>query len=222
MTALIACKVCGLVHAVEPLPPRLIARCARCGSILAKYPSPYRLHLTAAFALAALILYAPANIFPILRMEMYGAISENTVWSGCVRLYQSGDHVVALIVFLASIAVPLLKLLGLCYLVIAAKFHVSHWKRPRTRIYQFIDVIGRWAMLDVFVLAILVSLVKLQRLATVVPGKGLLAFTFLAVLTMLATESFDPRLIWNVDDDAGDGLNDECPTTSPCDKEPSR
>jgi paraquat-inducible protein A len=196
MTSVIACKVCGQVHSAEPLPPRAVARCSRCGSLLAKNASPYSLHRTAAFALAALILYAPANLFPIMRMEWRGAVSENTVWSGCVQLYEDGDYSVALIVFLASIVVPLLKLVGLFFLVVAAKFHVSRWRLQRTWIYRFIDAIGRWAMLDVFVMAILVSLVKLQRLANVVPGKGLPAFTAVAVLTILATESFDSRLIW--------------------------
>jgi paraquat-inducible protein A len=195
----VVCKVCGQAHAQgAPLPAGTIARCTRCGSILAKR-TPYSLHLTAAFALSALILYWPANLFPIMRMEMYGATTENTVWQGCVRLWDAGDYVIATIVFLASIVIPFLKLLGLFLLVAAAGLRVTRWKRPRTRMYRFIDAIGRWAMLDVFVLAILVSLVKLQGLATVVPGRGLLAFTAVAIFTILATESFDPQLIWKAD-----------------------
>jgi paraquat-inducible protein A len=201
MPTLIACKVCGQVHLIEPVPPGMIARCARCGSVLEKRMWA-GLHLTAAFALAALILYAPANIFPILRMEMYGTVSENTVWEGCVRLYQSGDYTVAVIVFLASIVIPFLKVLGLFVLVITTKFRMSRRKLGRTRIYQFIDAIGRWSMLDVFVLAILVSLVKLQRLATILPGRGLLAFTSVAVLTILASASFDPQVIWEDEEPA--------------------
>jgi paraquat-inducible protein A len=154
------------------------------------------LHLTAALSLAALILYVPANIFPILRLNMYGATSENTVWDGCVRLFTDGDYVVAVIVFLASMLIPLLKLMGLFFLVTTTKLGITRWKMLRTWIYRIIDSIGRWAMLDVFVMAVLVSLVKLERLATIIPGKGLLAFALVVVFTIFASASFDPQLIW--------------------------
>jgi paraquat-inducible protein A len=103
---------------------------------------------------------------------------------------------VAVIVFLASILIPLFKLLGLFYLVFTAKFGFAQRRRERTWIYKIIDVIGPWAMLDVFLLAILVALVKLGDLATVLPGRGLLAFTAMVVLTILASASFDPKQIW--------------------------
>jgi paraquat-inducible protein A len=138
----------------------------------------------------------PANIFPILRLDMYGASSENTVWDGCVRLFRDGDYVVAVIVFLASMLIPFLKLAGLFILVASTKLNFSRYKLPRTWLFRVIDTIGRWAMLDVFVMAVLVSLVKLQRLATIIPGKGLFAFTAVVVLTILASASFDPQLIW--------------------------
>jgi paraquat-inducible protein A len=194
-TATIACKTCGLVHAFEPLRPGTVAECRRCGSWIAKR-TPDSLHMTAAFTLAALILYVPANIFPILRLNMYGATSENTVWQGCVRLFTDGDYVVAVIVFLASMLIPFLKLVGLFFLVVSTKLHFSRWKLPRTWVYRIIEAIGRWAMLDVFVMAVLVSLVKLQRLATVIPGKGLVAFAAVVVFTVFASASFDPQLIW--------------------------
>lgn len=129
-------------------------------------------------------------------MDLYGARSVNTVWGGVVALYQDGDFLVAAIVFLASIAVPLLKLAGLFLLVGLSWCHVRRFPRARTRLYQFIDMIGRWAMLDVFVLAVLVSLVKLHRLATIEPGRGALAFAAVVVLTILASASYDPQLIW--------------------------
>lgn len=159
------------------------------------------MHLTAAFTLAALILYVPANVLPILRFEMYGAASENTVWQGTARLYRDGDTIVAAIVFLASIVIPFLKLIGLLYLVIAAQFEHRNWQKTRTWIYRVIETIGRWAMLDVFVLAVLVSLVKLQRLGSVIPGQGLLAFSFVVVFTLFASASFDPQLIWEKEEE---------------------
>ena len=194
--AIIACKTCGKVHALEPLPPGTICKCSRCGATISKRTHG-GLHLTAAFSLAALLFYIPANAFPILRIDLYGATQSNTIWSGCIRFYQDGDYVIAVIVFLASMLIPFLKLLGLFFLVATTKLHIFRWKMARTWIYWIIDSIGRWAMLDVFVLAILVSLVKLQRLATVIPGKGALAFSFVVVFTILASASFDPQLIWN-------------------------
>jgi paraquat-inducible protein A len=195
MSDLLSCPFCGQAHSFEPLPTGTVAKCRRCGSTIARH-SGGSLHRTAALALAALILYVPANTFPILRMDFYGATSENTVWQGCVRLFQDGQWVVAAIVFLASILIPLLKLLGLFLLVTSTGARMSRGRTLRTWIFRFIDIIGRWAMLDVFVLAVLVSLVKLQRLATVIPGKGLIAFAAVVVLTILASASFDPQLIW--------------------------
>jgi paraquat-inducible protein A len=103
---------------------------------------------------------------------------------------------VAAIVFFASILTPLLKLLGLFYLVVTTKFKSRRRRLERTWIYRTLEVIGPWAMLDVFLLSVLVGLVQLGRLATVLPGRGLLAFTAVVVLTILATSSFDPMLIW--------------------------
>jgi len=155
------------------------------------------LHRTAAFSLAALILYIPANIFPILHLEIYGAVSENTVWDGVVKFYQDGNYVIALIVLLASILIPLLKLMGLFVLVVTSALPFSRGKQARTWIYKVIDVVGRWAMLDVFVVAIWVAVVKMGQLATVTPGPGLLPFGGVVVFTLLASASFDPQLIWN-------------------------
>jgi paraquat-inducible protein A len=191
----LGCSTCGLMLQIDPLPPGRRAECPRCGSTVSEGPHG-SLRLTAALALAALILYVPANIYPILRMHFYGAYSENTVWDGVVSLAEHKEYFVALIVFLASIVIPVLKLAGLLYLVITARFKLGRRLRDRTRIYRFIDVIGPWAMLDVFLLAILVSLVKLGQIATILPGPGLIAFTAVVVLTMLASASFDPRAIW--------------------------
>lgn len=174
----------------------MVADCSRCGSRMAKR-TPGSLQLTAAFALAALILYIPANTFPIMRYEAFNAVSENTVWEGVLRLYNGGDPTIAIIVFLASILIPALKLLGLFFLVVSIKLRWSRWKVQRAWLYRVIDVVGRWAMLDVFVLAILVSLVKLKGLSTVLPGSGLFAFTAVVVFTLFASSSFDPQLIWS-------------------------
>ncbi len=190
----VLCRSCNLSVQVAPLAPGTRAACPRCGSKISER-KPNSLHRTAALSLAALVLYVPANIYPILRMEFYGMYSESTVWDGCVKLFQDGMWFVAVVVFLASILIPLFKLLGLFFLVVTAKS--MRWQRERTGVYKFIHIIGPWAMLDVFLLAVLVSVVKLEQLATVLPGPGIVAFTCVVILTILASISFDPRLIWD-------------------------
>jgi len=197
---LVACKICGLVQRVGALAPEAQAVCPRCGAVVVEH-KVNTLGRTAAFSLAALMFYLPANIYPILQMELYGAHSENTVLDGCVSLFQHGQRLVAVIVFLASLLIPFLKLLGLFYLVITTRFASRRRRLERTWIYRLIDVIGPWAMLDVFLLAILVALVKLGELATVRPGPGLFAFAAVVVLTILATTSFDPAQIWETPDE---------------------
>lgn len=192
----LSCNTCGLRQLVEPVPPGRIAECARCGGLLAA-GARGSLHATAAFAVAALILYLPANLYPIMRMHFYGAYSESTVWDGVVSLAQHNQWFVAAVVFLASIAIPLLKLSVLLYLVLSTRIGLGRRLRERTRIFRFVDVIGPWAMLDVFLLAVLVALVKLGTIATILPGPGLVAFASVVVFTMLASASFDPKLIWH-------------------------
>jgi paraquat-inducible protein A len=195
MDTTVACKTCGLVQRLGAIGPGLVAECARCATRLHRH-RPDSLSRTAAFSLAALLLYVPANIYPILRMNLYGVRSDSTVWDGCRALFEHGEILVALVVFLASMAIPLLKLVGLFVLVVTTALGSGRRRPGRTWIYRAIDVIGPWAMLDVFLLSVLVALVKLGELATVLPGPGLLAFTAMVVLTILASSSFDPRLIW--------------------------
>jgi len=192
----LSCDACGLTQRVDPLMPGMSAECIRCGSTVATRARGGA-DMTLALTIAALVLYLPANIYPILTMHLYGNDSENTIWDGVVSLMQHDEYFVAAIVFLASIVIPLLKLTGLLFLVWSVKWGKGRRLRGRTRIYQFIDAIGPWAMLDVFLLAILVALVKLGDLARVIPGPGLLAFTCVVVLTMIASQSFDSKMIWN-------------------------
>ena len=191
-----SCPTCGLVQAVEPLRPGTVAECIRCGSFIEARRSERSLEVTAALTLAALILYVPANVYPITKMYLYGAYSESTVWDGVVMLMHSEQWLVAVIVFLASMVIPLVKLAGLLSLVVTARMGWGRRLRSRTQLYKFIDAIGPWAMLDVFLLAVLVALVKLSTWAKILPGPGLLAFSAVVVLTMLASAAFDPRAIW--------------------------
>lgn len=188
----IACETCGLVQQLENVPQQHRARCARCDSVLERHRPDSRVR-TAALALAALCLYVPANIYPIMVMEYMGRHTENTVWGGVKALYKDHMWYVAAIVFVASILVPLLKLAGLFFLVVNRG---QRWQKTRTWIYKAICQIGPWAMLDVFLLAVLVALIRFGRFATVIPGPGIIAFASVVVLTILASSSFDPHVIW--------------------------
>jgi paraquat-inducible protein A len=192
--AVAVCETCGLTQSVPPLGRGSACECFRCGTLL----GVRRLSVAApaAFALAALALYVPANIYPILSLSQHGIYSENTIWDGVIGLMKHDQWFVAIVVFAASMVVPLLKLLGLFFLVTTARLRKGRRLRMRTRIYRFIDAIGPWAMLDVFLVAILVALVKLGDIARVMPGPGLIAFTGVVVFTMLASATFDPKLIW--------------------------
>jgi paraquat-inducible protein A len=189
---LIACETCGLVQQLESAPAHCLVQCARCDSVLQKRHPNSRAR-TGALALAALFLYVPANIYPIIVMEYMGRHTENTVWGGVKALYEDRMWYVAIIVFAASILIPLLKLTGLFFLVLTRG---RRWQKLRTWIYKIICQIGPWAMLDVFLLSVLVALIRFGRFATVIPGAGVIAFTSVVILTILASSSFDPRLVW--------------------------
>src|SRR5262245_20369699 len=143
--SIVSCDTCGLVQQVDPLAPGMVAECIRCGSFVAARRSNRSLHVTAALSLAALILYVPANIYPIMKMYMYVAYSENTVWDGIVFLGKGGQWGVAFIVFMASMVIPLVKLAGLFSLVVTTQMGWGRRLRDRTRLYKFIDVVGPWA-----------------------------------------------------------------------------
>ena len=187
-----ACETCGLVQQVEAIQAGQRAICARCACVLCKHHEDSRTR-TAALALAALLLYLPANIYPIMTMEYMGRHTENTVWGGIKALYQDRMWYVAIIVFAASILIPLLKLTGLFFLVVSRG---TRLQRLRLWVYKLIGWVGPWAMLDVFLLSVLVALIRFGRFATVIPGPGIYAFSSVVVLTLLAAQSFDPRLIW--------------------------
>jgi paraquat-inducible protein A len=189
---LIGCKICGLVQRTPGAADHSVLHCSRCGARLGKSLQAARSR-TAAFSLAALFLYVPANIYPIIIMEYLGREKQNTVWGGVRTLYEDSMWPLAVLVFCASILIPLLKLAGLTFLVLSRG---SRWQGFRTALYKLIVRIGPWAMLDVFLLAVMVGIIRFGSFATVIPGPGILAFASVVVLTMLASASFDPRLIW--------------------------
>lgn len=190
----LSCLTCGLLSRR----PRHLGTpaCPRCGRRLYRR-KPASLLRAWTFLVAAMILYIPANILPIMEMESLLSAQRDTIMSGIVFLWSTGSIPIAIIVFVASIVVPLLKMLALLTILIAVHTGVRVHCEDLSRLYRVLELIGRWSMLDIFVVAILVALVQLQLVATVTPGPGALAFGAVVVLTMLATMSFDPRLIWD-------------------------
>jgi paraquat-inducible protein A len=190
---LLPCLTCGLL--TRP-PNGAAASCPRCGARL-HLRKPASLLRAWTFLVSAMILYVPANILPIMETESIFDSQSDTIMSGVVFLWNSGSWPLAAIVFIASITVPLLKMLSLMTLLIAVHSGVRKHCYDLTRLYRLLELIGRWSMLDIYVLAILVTLVQLRVFANVTPAPGALAFGAVVVLTMLATMSFDPRLIWD-------------------------
>jgi paraquat-inducible protein A len=146
-----------------------------------------------ALSLAALILFIPANVLPILSMSQFGYQNDSTILQGVVELWTGGTVGIAIIVLLCSILIPLAKILGLFYLCLSWK---TQPPKQNSFLLRFIESIGRWSMLDVFLVAILVAIVKLGSFASVQPELGLVAFTAVVILTMIASANFDSRLFW--------------------------
>jgi paraquat-inducible protein A len=147
--------------------------------------------------LTAGILYIPANLLPVMTVTSFGQGHPDTILSGVKALIAAGMWPVALLVFFASITVPVLKLTGLSYLLISVQRRSPRRPRDRTLLYRIIESVGRWSMVDIFMISILVGLVSLDAIATIEPGAGAIAFAAVVIITMFASRSFDPRLIWD-------------------------
>jgi paraquat-inducible protein A len=172
------------------------SRCPRCSTWL-HARKPASLQRTWALALAALVLYIPANTYPVLTYTQFGFGSPSTILGGARELLDDGAWPLALIVFLASVAVPVLKLASLFTMLVATQLGSAARLHDRTRLYRVVEVIGRWSMIDIFVETILVALVQFGGIVSIEPGVGSIAFASVVILTMLAAESFDPRLMWD-------------------------
>jgi paraquat-inducible protein A len=177
-------------------------RCPRCNDILHQR-KPMSIQRTWALVLAALAFYVPANVYPVMTVTSLGQTQSDTIFSGVVFLFEHGMLPLAAILFIASIFVPLLKLLILVFLLVSIQLR-SRWRpRDRTRLYRITETIGRWSMVDVYVVTILVALVHLGNLASIQAEAGAVFFCAVVILTMFAAMAFDPRLIWDAADQAG-------------------
>lgn len=187
---LASCHVCEKVSQIR------MERCPRCGS---------RLHLrkrdsinrTMALVFAAAALYVPANLLPILTIREFGVAREKTIISGLIEFWEMGSYPIAIVIFAASILIPFLKIFALFWLCGAAKGMFPYSATMLGKVYWVTELLGRWSMVDIFVVAILVAMVQLGNLMTVTPGPGALAFAGVVMLTMFAAMSFDPKLLWD-------------------------
>lgn len=188
-----ACTCCELVLTLPP--GDATSRCPRCRLTLHAH-RPQSLQRTTAYLLTAAVLYVPANLLPVMSTSSVQGDDSHTLVGGILELWAEGSWELALIVFIASIAVPLLKIAALMLLTWTAHRRSTWRQRERAGLYRLIETVGHWSMLDVFVVVLLVGMVRFGVLASVEPEAGLLAFGAVVLATMLASASFDPRLIW--------------------------
>ena len=191
-------------HTCCKLAPASLHECPLCGSSL-HLRNPDSIQRTLALLITASLLYIPANILPIMTTYQLGRPTESTIIGGVVLLIHHGSYPIAGVIFIASVMVPISKLIALGWLCwsVSRRHGTSH--QQRTRLYRAAELVGKWSMTDVFVVAILVALIHLGGLIRITPGAAALAFGGVVIVTMLAAESFDPRLIW---DELGDEERD--------------
>ncbi len=191
----LACHTCGLVSRHPEVSTARLS-CPRCGVEL-HHRIPRSVSRSWAFLVAAIMLYIPANLLPIMHVTSLGKTRSDTILSGAEYLLVHGMWPLALIVFVASVLVPVVKILILAYLLISVQRRSPGRAMERLRLYRFTEFVGRWSMVDVFVVTVLVALVHLGNVAEIEAGLGAVFFAGVVVLTMFAAQTFDPRLIWD-------------------------
>ena len=190
----LVCHACGMLSRAAPHSHE--ACCPRCGTPL-HVRKPDSIARTWALLLTAMIMYIPANLLPMMHTSSLFGSESDTIMSGVVYFWQAGEWYLALIIFFASITVPMLKMIALVLLLVTVQMR-SRWQLlQRAKLYRLVEFVGRWSMLDIYVVALMVALVQLKALATIIPGPGAIAFGAVVVLTMFAAMAFDPRLMWD-------------------------
>jgi paraquat-inducible protein A len=195
----VLCEECYQVNRVEPA--LAAPACSRCGGRL-HARRPDSLARSWAYLLAAVVLYVPANLLPVMESGGLFQSQSDTIWSGVVYLWKTNSQFLSVIVFTASMLIPVAKITSLAWLLIQAQQRSTRSPMRRAKLYRATHYIGRWSMVDMFVGATLVGLVQLGAFATIEPGPGAIFFAAVVVLTMLASEAFDPRLTWDPVDEA--------------------
>lgn len=194
MDSLIACHECDLLHQRQPLPPGGTARCVRCGAVLYRRKAN-SLDRVLALTAAGLVLFIVANAYPFLTFRLEAQKQETTLITGVMELYAQGMWIVAGVVFLTSILLPLLELVGMLYVLLPLKFDMRPWKLPL--FFRLVRSFKPWGMMEVFMVGILVAFVKLSKMATIIPGIALYAFMLLIFVLAASAAALDPHIVWN-------------------------
>ena len=191
LKSLANCHVCGKLTNISAV------HCSRCGTRL-RLRKPDSIHRTVALVLTACILYIPANALPMMYTDQLGKEYQATIISGVIEFWEHGDYLIASVIFFASISIPIAKIISLLWLCWSVSRNSGTIRKKRTTLYRITEFVGRWSMIDVFVVAITVALIHLGGILTIRPGGAALAFAGVVIITMMAARSFDPRLIWDV------------------------
>lgn len=191
---LVACQSCGLVH------PAGTEECSRCGSAV-RSRDLHSLQRVWAWLIAGIVVYIPANIYPMLRTSTLLHREESTIVGGAIELVNQGSYLVAGVVFVASVMIPIGKFIAIAYLALGVRKSVVMNAHQRHKLFEVVEFIGRWSMIDVFVVAILSALVQLGSVAIINPGIAAVSFALSVAFTMLSAQSLDPRLIWDADEE---------------------
>ncbi|WP_240009517.1 paraquat-inducible protein A [Marinomonas algicola] len=187
---LIGCHFCGATLTVEA------KHCSRCGhSVYSRRPQS--LITTIAFLIAAVIMFVPANVFPIMFTTFLGVNEPSSIMEGVLLLWSLGSYPVALVIFFASVVIPLAKILSLSWLCLQSYYPTEKEPLQKLKLYRITEIVGRWSMIDIFVVAVLTGLVQMGNLIAIFPGPAVLSFAAVVIFTMLAAMSFDPRLLWD-------------------------
>jgi len=198
---LVACPSCGTITRLSVEKLREPPKCQLCFARLHSR-KPMSIQRSWAWLTAGILAYLPANIYPIMYTTVFGDSEPNTIIGGFFVLWEMKSYPVALVVFLASVVVPVLKFIAVSYLLISIQRRYQHSRYDRTRLFRLTEFIGRWSMIDVFVVAILAALVQIGSVAQIEPGLGATAFGATVIFTMLSALALDPRLLWDPATDA--------------------
>ena len=189
------CPVCTLINPLDS------GSCRRCGAH--GHPPPHSAHAwseslqrTWAWLLTSVILYIPANFLPIMYTHSWGSVRESTILGGVVTLWHHGSYPIAVVIFVASVLVPVGKIIVLGWLCLSIQLGLTGSLKHKTVMYRLTEAVGRWSMVDVYVVGTLVALIQLGKIMTILPGPAALAFAGMVCTTMLAARSFDSRLLW--------------------------
>ncbi|OEE89789.1 paraquat-inducible protein A [Enterovibrio norvegicus FF-162] len=198
----LVCRLCSQINPTHASSQHDPKTCQRCGSGLQAFNPSNILTTSAALVTTAIILYIPANLYPMMYTTSFGSSAASTIMDGVILIWQLGSYPIALIILTASIIVPITKMLILVHLLIKAKSSRKQSARDaliRLKQYRFIEIIGRWSMIDIFVVAILTALVQFHQLMSITPGPAVFYFALVVVFTLLATHTFDPRVLWQTE-----------------------